>query len=614
MQKHFNKLTLEIVVLFSGLFVVGSSYVLSFFNAFSQVYLSMVAVILCFFWMGFIYSKFPKVKYSSISFRRHITLCVFGIFALLTFFQGFLSRPTTTDAHNYHIARAMYWMADRTVLQDQVYTSHDFMGPFPSMLNAVLYSTLDADTLLFFGQWISFVLCFFLVGRLADSLSATPTQRKIAQLLFLAIPIVVLEASSTQADLLVTVWSLLTVLFALRYRYQAKSHTLIFLCLAVGLGILTKATMYIYAIIPFIIVVWSFYHSKEKVKSVLFGSAGILCLVSLLLPMVLQNKRLFDSYLGDSYKIEGGKIPFTVTEYTIGGAILNVYRNIVMNVPFLVFAPQIDRIVEPVFISLGTSFSDRRYAWFEQKFEHLSFPIPQEDIAPAPIQVVLILTATAFVWKRKGKKELAVLFYASVLSFVVFSVVLLWQEYHVRQHISLMVIFLPVVALVIPFSQYIWKIIVALSVSSAFVVLLANTSRPLISYEHIFPYISSYAPTGFSPPESVLYGRTDQQLFLSRPYWYTPYTETIALLRQNNIRVVRLRVDEGYIYPFIALAKDKGIVVVSNATTPVEAEVFAGLREKYQFAPADSCIAVQGQRQIMCVRFAVPTIQKISSL
>lgn len=593
-MKNLSKISLETTTLMSGVILVISAYILSFFRWFTQPTLTLLGIVMFLFWAVILISRKPRLVFNPLS-------LVFIVFALLIFLQGFLSYPTTTDAHNYHITRAVYWLTDQTIIQKEVYTSHDFMSPLPSIANAVLYS-LKGDRLLFLSQWLCFVVGVLLVGKLAALLSASKFQTHIAQGLALTIPIVLLEASSTQADLMVAMWTLVSVIYAIKFLKQKRPRDLVFVCLAVGLGILSKATMYIYAIVPFLLVFWTICNSKRKAQVLIWGTVGILLLLTLNLPHWIQNKRLFDSYLGDSYTIEGESIPFVVERYSVEGLILNLYRNIMMNVPLGGLSAEFDQMIEPIFKKLGTSFSDRTYTWYEQAFKHTSYPIPQEDIAPAPIQTMIVAMTAIFVLYKSKSSLTAWLFISTLLSFFAFSSILLWQEYHVRQQIALLFVFLPASVLLLPISKRVWKIILTIGVLSSFMVIIANTSRPLISYAQIFPYVSSVAPKGFIPPKSVLLGRTRTQLFLARPYWQVPYEQTIDTLVKAKVKRVYIQLDEGFQYPFIALAKERGIEVIKASGANVDAEVFAGMIRKYDQRQTDDCIYLTDKPQLMCIR------------
>lgn len=598
MQSKARHLSLESLILIVGSGVVVLSYVLSVFSMFQVGVLRWIGIAIAFFLLTMLVRNRQKIVYTK-------ALWILTLFAVIAFTQGILSVPTTTDAQNYHIPRAIYWLQNHSLFQSVVHTSHDFMGPIPSLLLSLVYSLTQSDLLLFLPQWLSYVAIFFLTGRLAKLLGYSSTQVQAAQIVSLSLPIATLQASSVQSDLLVAVWVLVSVIFAVRYlREHAEIH--LFLCtLSVFLGFLTKATMVIYAVIPVGMLGWYFLHNAtERLKMVKVGLLGCLIGIALCVPHLFQNKHLFNSFLGTSYTIDGRGIPFTVNSFSIAGSIENVYRNIFMHIPFLSYSSTLDQLVDRI-KPVGISIDISETSWFNSEFLHLSVPIPQEDIAPAPLHLMVIGVAVVTIFRKKitNLKIQTLLFIVSIISFLVFCIVLRWQPYHIRQQMSIIFILILSGIGVINLSRTATKILCALSVAIGLLVIVSNVSRPIISYQPIVSKIAFAIPAGFIPPDSVLMGRNESNYFLSRPYWQPAYFEMISYLHDQNINKVGFNGREGYVYPFIIAAAKQSIVVVPSTDLSASVQVIAGLTEDQQIEKANYCSQTADANKVICVYF-----------
>ena len=153
---------------------------------------------LIFFILFFYLFRKDFKKINLISFLKNKFNLIIFIILLLVFIQGFLSAPSTTDAMTYQILRTMYWIQEKTVYQDFIRNSHDFMPPFASYILMHLYLIFGGDRFLFLSQWLAYVGSVFLSRNIAVQLGASQRLSQVISLLVATIPIAVLQASSTQ--------------------------------------------------------------------------------------------------------------------------------------------------------------------------------------------------------------------------------------------------------------------------------------------------------------------------------------------------------------------------------------------------------------------------------
>jgi 4-amino-4-deoxy-L-arabinose transferase-like glycosyltransferase len=150
----------------------------------------------------------------------------------------------------YHIPRVMRWTQAETTFQQKAFGTHDFMPPFPEYLLLHLYHLAGSDRILFLSQWMAYIVMVVLSGRVVFQLGGSKKASDFAKLLVSTIPIVVLQASSTQTDLLSAVLLLIELHLVLLLIAKPSIKHSIYLGMTLGLGLQVKTTFAIFAIIP----------------------------------------------------------------------------------------------------------------------------------------------------------------------------------------------------------------------------------------------------------------------------------------------------------------------------------------------------------------------------
>src|SRR3989344_1699214 len=249
-------------LLYWYIFIFFSTEILSNFKLLERGYILSGEIT---FWTVFLFFHRKRVLYS----LRNInlgskSLLFILILLLLTFIQGFLSAPSTTDSMVYHIPRVMYWIQEKTLLQDVIRNSHDYMAPFGEYILLHLYLLFGSDRMLFFSQWIAYVASVYIIGLIASQLGADHKVNQLVRLFTATLPIAVMQSSSTQVDMVVTVLVLLSsyLSFLLRQSYVIKYSIL--LGFVIGLGFLTKATFAFYLLLPICILLFPLHKGFKK--------------------------------------------------------------------------------------------------------------------------------------------------------------------------------------------------------------------------------------------------------------------------------------------------------------------------------------------------------------
>jgi hypothetical protein len=176
---------------------------------------------------------------------------------ILTFIQGLLYPPNNWDSMTYHLARIPHWISQQSVEHYQTHIVRQlYQLPFSEfiLLNINVLSKSD----LFSNSIQLFYLIFSIVAivTIVDLLGFNRKFKFIAIILSLSIPELMLQASSTQNDIILSFFILASFYFAVKSIREVNIFNFFYLGLSIGLAILTKGTAYIY-LAPLVIIFYS---------------------------------------------------------------------------------------------------------------------------------------------------------------------------------------------------------------------------------------------------------------------------------------------------------------------------------------------------------------------
>jgi 4-amino-4-deoxy-L-arabinose transferase-like glycosyltransferase len=208
--------------------------------------------------------------------------------------QGYFSAPNTADSMTYHLTRVMHWAQDHHI---GFYAAHKerqlWMPPWAEYAVLHLYFLAGSDRLAFLVQWSAFGGCVIAASLIACHLGGGRLVQLSAAALCAAIPVVILESTSTQTDLIATFWLMNAVFWLLAW--QKNGQRPVDACLsavALGLAILTKTSMLLFAA-PFVMGMIVLGGLARRLRSTFFA----LCLM-VLVPALLSGPHLLRVWQG----------------------------------------------------------------------------------------------------------------------------------------------------------------------------------------------------------------------------------------------------------------------------------------------------------------------------
>lgn len=533
---------------------------------------------------------------------------VIYLILLLTFLQGFFSAPNTTDSMVYHLPRMMYWIQEQTLYQDVIRNDHDFMAPFAEYILLHIYLIFNGDRMLFISQWLAFLVTIVLCYLVAKQLDVEDKIARLVTLLVASLPIAVMQATSTQTDMIVAVTILLSVYFAFLFRKNPNLKNSLLVGFSIGLGFLTKAPFVFYVIMPFSLIITAIF--KEKRQYIIYLLIAVLTIVIVQTRFISQNLHLYGNVAGQ--KLQGGGF---INELINGQVILsNLIRNIFLHIPVPIATNLVQGSIVYLHERIGLDLNDSRTTYFDTKFSVLPVIFPQEDIAGNPIQLALIFLTLIVLIGRFNKLKVwdlkIFIFFLVIISFVMFSTVLKWQPFHSRLQIPFFIIG-SIAAIPILFQHKklnrLLNYLVTISVTLAVVLIFLNVSKPFISYSYFYSYVKSFAPPLADVPQAFYIEPRDQQYFHARFYWYMPYKDIIEKLSEQKIEkgTITFKLMDGFEYPLWLFIKEKNLnfrvlpeskaskdtVILSTSENPFHLEEYKTDCVKTQINYGFACIS-----------------------
>jgi hypothetical protein len=386
----------------------------------------------------------------------------------VTFFIAMTYPPNNYDSMSYHLPRIEHWLQNKSL--NHYYTSITrqlFSAPFAEILILQGRALSGDDYLANLVQWFSLLGSIIGITKIVSHLGMDRKKQFAAAIFFATVPMAILQASSTQTDLVEAFCIICLAECLLAWRKSGTLHESLALGLALGLSILTKGTAYSIAF-PFVLYV-AIMCLKHFRKRFIGGClAAILCLI-INFPHYTRNFISFQNPLG----AHGG----TVSNFTIKSFVITLFSNVNSN---LVFTPNVangaNKLLEKVFNYMGT----------DNVIFHSSLPsvhniyalryFNEDDVKNISHMIVIIITFFLFVFGKKRDIYILIV----IGSWCMFAYCIPWQPWITRLQVPLFALSAPVFVFVFENRRKLGKIIILLLICYAILHLSLNISRPLL--------------------------------------------------------------------------------------------------------------------------------------
>ena len=507
----------------------------------------------------------------------------------LLFTVALIAPANNVDSLLYHMSRVMHW-AQNGSLRHYAASYHNqlFMPPGAELAILNLRVLMGNDRAANLVQWFAMLGNLLGVSAIARLLGGRSTAQVLAAVFAVTIPMGILQATSTQNDLVVALWLVCCVYLALLSRSRSLNpieHAA--LGLAFGLGLLTKVTFVALGLPIAVLFVVSGFRSGRS-KTTLVAVTGIAVLACLLnTPTWSRNYATYRGLYGNRDWMRSNLGPIQLirnleglnsgagpsetrpaaTSRLVSGLIESarwpisqVARAAALNLvtPSLVVNTLFWRAVDslPWLLGRGVSDSLRWAAW------------NHEDSAGNPIHLFMVLVAAVLAvrHRRSTPRSRDVLSYAALVLVSFGLLAILVQpastDVGVRYQLPFFVVWSPVFGLVLArqrASTWVHLVGVGLLVSALPYALLNNT-RPIIGH-----------PPWPTRVRSVLVAPAAEILFAANPHSLQGYQAVAEWIRASSCRQVGLRLDSGdpeYEFWWLLEAPQSGIRLETVYTYP----------------------------------------------
>ncbi|HPH95023.1 MAG TPA: hypothetical protein PKW33_02355 [Anaerolineaceae bacterium] len=490
-----------------------------------------------------------------------------GLVMSLLLVVAILSPTNNNDALQYHMPRVAHWIQNGG-LQHYV-TAYDpqLMNPIWAELPILhFYLLWGSDQMANLVQWLSLLGCLALVAGLARLLGAGRLGQWLAAAFGLSLPMALLQASSSQNDLVAAFWLLGMLYFAvLSARRDLFPEETLALALCLALGLLTKGTFYPYAL-PVVIWLLAVWLRRRKGLAFLAAQAGIngLAVLVLNLGYWVRNTITYGGPLGSSDWVanhtagQSGVLPFLAA----------LTRDVLMNfvTPFdSVNAALLDGL-RAVFGSVDPNLAEFQFIWSWNR----------DDLAGSPLHFLLIALTIILLWafRKKWTGRLQAAYALLSLSLLACLVgVLHFDQYGMRYQLPFLMSWAAVFGLAVEAAgrRRLAQAAVFLLFLYALPYALINRTRPLIAMRDNSPDPFTIPCVGQCTSGSILLELAEKTVFGSLVDFREGFLALSRDLLTLPCREVGLQIDSHdpeYLFWFLLKAPQSGYKLEVIYTTP----------------------------------------------
>jgi hypothetical protein len=389
-----------------------------------------------------------------------VLLVGIGVIVLPVGVTALAAAPNNWDSLTYHLPRVLHWIQNRSLENYPTSIPRQLtLSPGAEILLGHLRLLSGSDRLWNLLQWTSWIGCIVAASGVAGRLGGGRTTQIAAAVFAATLPMAILQASSTQNDLVVAFWLLGFVNFLLRSReLDSAAADSVLAGSSLALAVLTKATAYLFAL-PFLpwLGISLFRRRGWRALGPLALAGGIVLLVNA--GPFVRNTALFGSPLGTDYgTVNAARTPVVLLS--------NLARNLALHLslPSENWNRFLEGGVESFHRAFGVGVNDPRSTWRGAEFhvpaglsgtsrpdsEEALFAMFHDGRAGNPIHLVLLAAAWVVLLARRELRErrsVRAYLAAATAGVLLFCLVLRWQPWNARLQLPMFLLAAPLAAI-----------------------------------------------------------------------------------------------------------------------------------------------------------------------
>jgi hypothetical protein len=492
-----------------------------------------------------------KTKRSFIQLNKYEKILFFTIISILflMFIQGIIYPPNNWDSMTYHLARIPNWISHQSVNHYPTHILRQLYQPPFSEFIILHFNILNGHD--YFSNSVQFFyLCFsmVIVVLIIEQFGLKYQYKLVALILTVTIPEVILQASSTQNDIVVSFFILSSVYFGANAIKKSWFLNYFFFGISIGLCILTKGTAYLYLIpiiLIFAVVLLIQVYKTKKYTSIKYSIiAAVLC-ISINSIHYFRNYKLAQNILG----VDKNESKMYSNEKMNTALFLsNIIKNAGLHTGSFPINHISDDAIRKLHSIIGVDIDDATI-----NFNNINYSSPpeipnQEDTASNLLHFFLIITSITLISINMLKSKMIfnivpIYLVMILLQIILFCLYLKWQPWHTRLHTPLFMLSIPLIcstlSLNIKYITYFYRI-VPFILFSAFLIVAINYSRPYFSNK----YTSNIS----------LKDERYKKYFANRLELYQEYNNTVKNIHYLNYKRIGLILStDDWEYPLFSM-------------------------------------------------------------
>ncbi len=270
------------------------------------------------------------------AFGEHPLLASLAVFACITVLTEFIIAihfvPNNWDSLTYHLSRVGYWSQNETLRH--FFTVNPRQNIYPingEVLLLWVYASLKSDTGFGLLQWFVGILSSILVFKTSQLISMNKRQALCSALIYITLPLIVLESSTTQNDMLVAFFVFCSVYFLMSGLKKASNEHILISSISAGIAFGTKPTFFLAVTGVAISVIYYYLSAYKKNRGKFLHYENdkkliprwMLYSFGFILLLGMYNYAL--NFVGTK-NLFGGKSAYAISQYSLDGFIANISR------------------------------------------------------------------------------------------------------------------------------------------------------------------------------------------------------------------------------------------------------------------------------------------------
>jgi len=528
-----------------GLLLIAITECLTIFKSITFAWLltawGIVAIALAAINYFLIKKSKPAVTFKVSAFEV-VLLSAIALIAITTGIIAIMAPPNTWDSMTYHLSRVMHWQQNHSVAH---YATHCIRQIYslPWAEYAILHLQVlsGSDRFASLVQWFNMLGSLLAVSLIAKSFGAIRRGQIFAAAICAAIPMGILQASSTQNDYVLTFWLLCFVYFGLLSTKQWKWYYVCASGVALGIAFLTKGAAYIYAW-PFLF--WFIFRWIRKLRWQFWKPVFVI----LFLALVVNGGFFYRNYALFKKPMVSGHLEMMNDPLSLETFVSSVTKNVALHLSShkKEVNAKIESAVKSFHEFLDVDIDSPGLNYVNRQF-YIPHTLFHEDTTGNLLHLLLIvLTAGLWLIMKDLRRLSGFAGYAIsiTLGFLLLCFLSKWQVWNSRFHLAIFVLWSPLIALMF---DKVWN----RKVANVLVLLLFLLSLPWVFLNRSRPIISKDA--------SIFDKSRIEQYFVNQPYLQRSYQKTAEFIASRGYQRIGLVMGEDdWEYPLWVFLKEQG--------------------------------------------------------